>query len=200
MAPLTVSATVLQFTLNTSPLSGTNASLAFDFLNYDPAPNSVIINDFFTDGILGVASTVGDVTGTLIPGPVTLADADLFNEFLQLLTLGNTVSFTLNLTEHAPSGSPFDGFSFYLLNATATLSLFATDDPTRGDALFAMDIDGTPSGIRYPFTYAGTGEPVTWTLEPVTVPLPSTVLLIGAGLLGGLAARRRSGFCAVGRA
>ncbi|MCB1765326.1 MAG: NF038129 family PEP-CTERM protein [Candidatus Competibacteraceae bacterium] len=199
-SPTIAGATVLRFMLDTSSLSGVTATLAFDFLNYDPASNSVTVTDFFTDGILGAASSVGSVTGTLPPGPVTLADSDFFNEFLQPLTLGNTVSFTLNLTEHAPSGSPLDGFSFYLLNATATLSLFATNDPIGGDALFAVDIDGASDGIRYPFDYAGTGDPVTWTLEPVTVPLPSTALLIGAGLLGGLAARRRDSLHTVGRA
>jgi hypothetical protein len=191
-------ATALQFTLDTSSLFGADAHLAFDFLNYDPAPNRVTINAFFTDGTLGAARTLGGAAGTLSPGPVTLTDTDLFNEFLQPITLGNTVSFTLSLTEHAPSGSPQDAFSFFLLDAPSDptqvlLPLFATDDPTGADALFQVDIDGTPNGARYPFVYADISVPVTWTLEPVAVavPLPSTALLLGAGLLGGMAARRR---------
>jgi hypothetical protein len=176
-------------------LSGTSAYLAFDFLNSDPTPNSATISDFLTDGTLGAASTIiteGGVTGTLIPGPVTLTDTEFFNEFRQVITLGKQLSFTLTLTENAPSGSPLDSFSFFLLD-DALSPLFDTDDPTGAGALFAVDIDGAPGGARSPFNYAGAGEPVTWTLEPVAaVPLPSTALLIGAGLLGGLAARRRT--------
>ncbi|HRY14856.1 MAG TPA: NF038129 family PEP-CTERM protein [Candidatus Competibacteraceae bacterium] len=192
VAPLTASATVLQFTLNTSPLSGTNASLAFDFLNYDPASNSVIISDFFTDGILGGASTAGDVTGTLIPGPVTLADTNFFNEFLQAITLGNTLSFTLTLSQQVPSTSPLDSFSFFLLDDLAFFPLFETTAPIGTGALFQVDIDGSPTSALQVFASANPALAVTWIVGPpaTSIPLPSTALLIGAGLLGGFAARR----------
>lgn len=193
-APLIANATALQFTLDTSSLSGTDAYLTFSFINHDSASNSTTVSDFLTDGTLGDASTIltdGDVTGGLIPGPVTLSDTSLRNEFLQLITLGNQVSFILTLTENAPSGMPYDSFSFFLLDDNTSLPLFDTDDPTGAGALFAVDIDGSSSGIRYPFNYVGSGQPVTWTLELVAVPLPSTALLMGAGLLGGLTARRR---------
>jgi hypothetical protein len=184
-------ATTLQVAVDTSALSGTPAYLAFNFINYDPASNSVTIADFFTDGTLGGASTTPGVTGTLLPGPVTLTDADFFNEFLQELTLGSTVSFTLTLTQQAPSGSPPDSFAFFLLDATY-FPLFETTDPAGTGALFAVDIDGTASGALFNFAPTDTASGVTWTIEPVaSVPLPSTAWLIGTGLLGGLAARRR---------
>jgi hypothetical protein len=168
--------------------------LAFDFIDGDSISgnNTVVVSDFYTTVTLGNSSVSGGVTGTLIPGPVKLTDSGFFNEFLQELTLGDTIRFTLNLTEQRASGSPTpDSFVFFLLD-DLLLPLFATTDPTSADALFAVDIDGTSGGVRYNFAYAGTNDPVTWTLEPVaSVPLPSTALLMGAGLLGGLAARRR---------
>ncbi len=131
-----------------------------------------------------------------MPGPVTLTDSDFFNEFLQELTFGSEIRFKLTLTQRAGCGVAVpDSLAVYLLNGSDYFSsppLFSTTDPFSLDALFAVDIDGTPGGTPYLFNYADTGEPVTWTLEPVaSVPLPSTALLVGAGLLGGLAARRR---------
>ena len=196
--PLPASATALQFTLDTSSLSGTVAQLAFDFIDGDGVVNNtVIVSDFYTTGTLGNSSFSGGVTVTNPgPFPVTLTDTDFFNEFLQEITLGNSVSFTLNLTQQAPSGLLPDSFSFFLLNSTATLPLFATTDDLDPDfsagTLFQVDIDGSSNGVVYNFAPADTGSAVTWTVEPVaSVPLPSTALLLGAGLLGGLAARRR---------
>ncbi|CDH44513.1 hypothetical protein BN874_170036 [Candidatus Contendobacter odensis Run_B_J11] len=197
--PTPAHATTLQFSLNTAALNGTAASLAFDFIGNDglAGNNTVVVSNFYTSGTLGNNSFSGGiaVTHPSPPGPfpVTLTDSGFFNEFLQELTLGDTVSFTLNLTEQlASSGSSTpDSFSFFLLDASL-LPLFATSDPLGADALFAVDINGTPSGTRYLFNYAGTGgTPVTWTLEPVAVPLPSTALLVGVGLLGWVAGRRR---------
>ena len=167
--------------------------MAFDFIDGDGVMNNtVVVSDFSTDGTLGTASTSGNVTGTLISGPVTLTDTDFFNEFLQEIALGNSVSFTLNLTENAPSGSPPDSFAFFLLDVVTFLPLFETTDPTSAGALFAVDINGTSSGMLYNFAPTDTGSGVTWIVAPVaSVPLPSTALLIGAGLLGGLAARWR---------
>lgn len=196
--PLPASATALHFTLDTPALAGASASLAFDFLDGDGVVNNTItISDFATDGTLGVVSTLGGASGTLIPGPVTLSDTDFFNEFLQSLTLGTTLSFTLNLTEQAPVGPFADAFSFFLLDASGWLPLLATtDDPDpafSAGTLFQVDIDGSPTGALQVFAPTDPGATVTWTVEPVvSVPLPSTALLLGAGLLGGLAMRRRS--------
>jgi hypothetical protein len=117
-------------------------------------------------------------------------DSDFFNEFLQELTLGDTIRFTLNLTEQRASGSPTpDSFSFFLLDASWS-PLFATTDPLGSNALFAVDLDGTSSGNLQIFTPITAGP--TWTVMPPTsVSLPSTVVLLGAGLLAGIAARRR---------
>ena len=145
---------------------------------------------------MGATDTQGGVAGTLSPGLLTLTDSNFFNVFLQELTFGSEIRFKLTLTQERVAGSQFpDSLAVYLLNGSDYFSsppLFSTTDPFSLDALFAVDIDGTPGGAPYLFNYADTGDPVTWTLEPVaSVPLPSTALLVGAGLLGGLAARRR---------
>ena len=73
---------LLQVNVDTSPLAGTSASVAFDFIDGDASNNnSATISDFSTNGILGSHSISGEVTGTL-PGTITLGDAASFNEFL----------------------------------------------------------------------------------------------------------------------
>jgi hypothetical protein len=83
-----------------------------------------------------------------------------------------------------------DSFSFFLLDDSLfPLPLFATTDPTGADALFIVDIDGTSGGNLQIFDSINTG--VTWTVTPPTaVPLPSTALLLGVGVLGWVAQRR----------
>ena len=194
VAPLTANATALQFTLETPSLSGATAYLAFDFINGDGVVNNTVtISDFATDGTLGVASPTGGASGTLIPGPVTLTDTDLFNSFLQALTLGASLSFTVNLTEQ-PSVALFpDSFAFSLLNDSAFAAVRDHRSVWLGCALclrYRWPIQGDAIHLcpeRNRFT-------VTWAVGPVaSVPLPSTVWLLGAGLLGGLAVRRRGG-------
>jgi len=193
--PAPVSATTLQFTFDAGSLAGTAASLAFDFIDGDgiAGNNTVVVSDFYTTGTLGNSSIMGGVAVTHPgPFPVTLTDSDFFNEFLQELTLGGTIRFTLDLTEQRASGSPTpDSFSFFLLNDSLfPLPLFATTDPLGLDALFAVDIDGISGGDLQIFAPITTGP--TWTVTSATsVPLPSTALLLGAGLLAGIAARRR---------
>jgi hypothetical protein len=135
----------------------------------------------------------GDVSGSLIPGPLTLTNTFLFNSFLQPLTLGNTLSFTLTLTEQSDGGI-LDSFSFSLLDDFFAPLFATTDDPDpdfSGGALFQVDIDGSPDGILRTYAPVDADLAVSWAVAPVAaVPLPSTVWLLGAGWLGGLAARR----------
>lgn len=195
VAPLSASATVLQFTLDTPSLSGTAAYLAFDFIDGDGVSgnNTAVISGFSTDGTLdnNAVEIDGDVSGTLIPGPLTLVDTG-FSSFLQPLTFGSTLSFTLTLTQQSAGGQIPDSFSFSLLD-TFLAPLFATtDDPDpdfSGGALFQVDIDGSHGGEL--LLFEAVDAEVTWTVTPVAaVPLPSTVWLLGTGLLGGFAARR----------
>ncbi len=194
-SPAPARATLLHVTLDTSVLSGVAANLAFDFIGNDgiAGNNTVVVSDFYTSGTLGNSSSLGGVLATHPsppgPFPIALTDTLFFNEFLQELTLGATVSFTLNLTEQWASGSLLpDSFAFFLLDS-ALSPLFATTDPLGLDALFAVDMDGAPSGNLHIFAPISSG--VTWIVTPaVAVPLPSTAWLFGAGILGWVAGRR----------
>ncbi len=63
MIPMSmVLATVIDVEINTASLAGTDAQLAFDFVDGDFAVNnSVTVNSFITDDTLGAASSFGDV-------------------------------------------------------------------------------------------------------------------------------------------
>jgi hypothetical protein len=78
--PAPVSATTLHFSLDTTSLSGTAASLAFDFIAGDSISgnNTVVVSDFYTTGTPGNSSSIGGVTVTHPgPFPVTLTDIGL---------------------------------------------------------------------------------------------------------------------------
>ena len=135
-------------TIDTASLSGTGATLTVDFISGGGTQtNSVSILDFATDGTLvpgGVNS--GSVTGTL-PGTVTLTNASFFNELQQGVTLGNTISFQVDATTNAPTGSSLpDTLSVFLLDPTASYSLTNTNDPTGSDSLLTLQIVGTSGG------------------------------------------------------
>ena len=178
-----------QVNIDTSSLFGTPADIAFDLVSNDSVSNSVLITNFATDGILGLSSTSGGVSGSL-PGDVTLSDAAFFNELLQGITLGNSLSFLLELTESAPLGLTPDQFSLFLLNPLTGFSLVATSDPTGADALFAIDITGAPFGELSTYHSMAQAAPI---------PEPSTLFLLGSGLLGLYRFHRRAGkVCSIG--
>jgi hypothetical protein len=151
--------------------------LAFDFLAGSPVPNNTVtVSNFATDGTLGSVTPSGSVTGSLVPGPLTLTDSSFFNEWLQGITYGTSISFQITTTDKfSPGGIP-DNFSFYLLDSS--LNPFPTSD-TVADSLFSLDLNG-PGSIPQVFTSTVAQALVT----PVTaVPEPSSLSLTAA-LLG----------------
>ena len=162
--------------IDTSSLFGILADIAFDLVSNDAASNLVSITNFATDGILGSSSsTPGSVSGSL-PGDVTLSDVGFFNELLQGITLGDRISFFLEVTENSPSDPLFpDQFSLFLLDPATGVSLVTTSDPTGADALFAIDITGASFGRLS--TYHSMAQ-----VSPV--PEPTTLFLFGSGLAG----------------
>jgi hypothetical protein len=178
----------IQFTIDTTGLSGTSAQLAFDLIDGGAPSNSVSVDSFSTDGILGNVATIGGVTGTL-PGNIIITDTSFFNEYLQDITLGSQISFILNDTANAPGISSFpDGFSFFLLDPLNGLPLASTTDPTGADSLFLINI-GTSNGLEI---YSGQGFSVTTNIlnavpEPNSLVLAITALtLINASTLKSL--------------
>jgi VCBS repeat-containing protein len=124
-------------TLDTSVLAGGDGQLAWDLTDGDFAVNNtVVLTAFTTEGTLGAATTLGGVEGTL-PGRVTMADADFFNELLQSLTFGTSLTFSLHLTSNFVGGVP-DNLAFFLLDPNGS-PLVATD--LLVDALLTIDLD-----------------------------------------------------------
>jgi hypothetical protein len=164
--------------LDTTTLAGTGAQVAFDFIDGGSPANTAVISGFATNGTLGSFATIGSVTGNL-PSTITLADTSFFNEYLHNLTLGTTLSFLLSTTANGPSGaSSPDSFSFFLINPISELSLVPTSDPTGANALFKLDIDGSPQGQLS--VYSVSGGQISVSVTPV--PEPSVLLLMLTGL------------------
>lgn len=173
-----ICASPIEVTVDTSSLSGSIANLAFDLLDGGPPPNSVTISGF-TGGTLGSTIVLsGDVTGTL-PGPITIGDSGGFNEYLQDITLGSSLSFRFDTTGNpADAASSPDGFSFLLLDPDTGTSLISpTADPTGNDALF-LYATGEADPLQI-YT-----EVVQAAEVPSGAPEPGALALAMAGLLG----------------
>jgi len=184
---------MLEVSIDTTTYDGTDGILAFDFLDGDwLVNNSVTVRSFYTDGTLGVATPTGSTSGSLVsPDSVTLTDADFYNSLSQEIHFGSSIYFMLEITEQGSGRPTPDSFSVFLLDNTE-MPLFPTTDFTGADALFAVDIDGTPTGNLQVFSGVGTSSSVTWAVQaPSAVPIPGTAWLLGSALLGGLAARHR---------
>ena len=131
-----------QVTVDTTSLAATQMQLAFDFIDGGLPSNTVTVSGFTTNGSLGVSSISGGVSG-MLPGTVALTDSSFFNEYLQLITLGTSLSFLLDATALGPDfGSAPDSFSFFLLDPSTGFPV-ATDDPTGAGALLTLDIGGS---------------------------------------------------------
>ena len=184
--------TVIDVSIDTLALTGTGAALAFDLVDGDGANNTVTVSNFASDGVLGGDSSLGGVTGSL-PGVVVLDDLLLLNSLEQAITLANSVSFTLTLTENNAGGVP-DTFSFYLLDGLGGLPLYPTSSPFGDGALFSMEFD-SPGLVITDLYNPQPGNPsalVTLTGDVILrMPEPSTWILFPIALLGSVAVKRR---------
>jgi hypothetical protein len=178
------SAWAFAFNINvdTTGLSGTAASLAFDFINGDGVTNNTAqISNFLTGGSFdpNLGTLTGDVSG-LLNSTVTFSDTSFFNEFLQPITLGNAFQFQLDTTNAFAGGTP-DSFSFFILDSNG-LPLVTTTDGTGANALFALDLTGTGVGNLSVFTPTQT-NPTTWSVTPVqNIPEPGCLWLMLIGV------------------
>jgi hypothetical protein len=143
-------------TIDTTAVKGTEGALVFDLTSSNEGPNTTTILDYSHDGTSGLPETQGglvqgDIILLLNPAPVTtIEDGFFFNELLiPFESFGTHITFTLQLSENpapGPQGIP-DEFTLFILDSEG-LPLLATSDPLGADALFAICIDGSPSGQR----------------------------------------------------
>jgi hypothetical protein len=184
-------ASVYQVTMGTGALAGTQAQLAFDFIDGGAPSQSLVISHFAGNATLGAQTATGGVTGSL-PGSVTLSDAEFFNELLAGVTLGSTLSFRFEPAAGHPAAlSVPDAFTFLLLDATGTAPLFDTTDASGGSALLRFDIDGSAAGGLNVFAAAQQRVSISVTALLPAVPEPATGWMLGLGLMAMNLGRRR---------
>jgi hypothetical protein len=180
LAQASWAAIIYDVNINTSGLSGVSGMLAFDLINGDGVMNNTVsVTQLATNG-----------TG-LDTSDFSISDVLFFNEVQRGLTLGTSLSFSISVTTNFASGTP-DGFSFFLLNGAGTASLVTTTDPTGADSLFAIDLNGTSSGLLA--TYSATNsQGISVTVTPQTsAPIPEpTSLAIWLLVAAGFAVRSR---------
>jgi hypothetical protein len=181
---LAVSVTV---TLGTSVLQGTDARLEFNLFDGDfiLGNSSATVDGLTTDGTLNAAECLVSCTGG---PPYTISDSEGFGQFLQDLTLGNAVSFTLDFMRNFSTGDA-DLLVLSLLDSGTNFTLVDTnlDDPVAPvpfqDALLVVNLAN--GSLRLPtFTDPGIS---------VRVPEPGTALLALTGFLLLLGWRIRPG-------
>lgn len=174
-------------TVTTAPIQGVPGFVIFDFIGGSPLfNNNATVSGFTTNAILGGATTSGAVSGTLTPGPLVLSDTAFLSEWNQSATFGTAMSFQLTLDTNFVLGGIPDEFSFFLEDSTGTP--FATSDPTGADALFVVDITGSPLTPQV-FTSSSASANVTLVS---TVPESPTLclMLYSIGFAGTLAKKR----------
>ena len=157
-------------TIATAPVSGTTGYLAFDLIGGIPfQDNTAKVTDFSTDATLGSASTSGDVTGSLTPGPLTLIADQFFNEWLQPVTFGTFTTFVLDVTTAYATGSTPDSFAFFLLDPTQIP--LPTSDPSGAGSVFAIELTGAAPQV---FTSTNPTPQFSATVTPFTATPEST--------------------------
>lgn len=187
--PLTAWSYSLNVNVDTSGFTGTAATLAFDFIEGDGATNNTVqVSNFLPNGSYSSGPNTGDVSGSL-SSTVFLGDSSFFNEFLQQITLGNSLQFHIETSNlFNPGGLVPDSFAFFILDELGSFPLFTTTDGSG--ALFAVDLTGANDGLS---VFTSTVGP-SWTVQSSpggSVPTPGTLSLLVAGIWGAYLSRKR---------
>jgi hypothetical protein len=194
-APAAAASITYAVHVDTSALAGTQGFLDLQFLpgGADALAATASITSFnaFDTTLAATGDVTGDAAG-LLPDAVTLGNSQGFNDLFQGVTFGQQFSFLLTLAGDAlsPGAPPLSGTAFSLL-------LFGNDGFTP---LLTIDPDGRiaalqigPTGQVGVQTFArtvGAGSVAT-VQEVAAVPEPTTLLLVGSGIVALVAQRRR---------
>jgi hypothetical protein len=190
--PLVRGDVIYSVTVDTTPLAAVAGYMAFDLTGGFPLQDNVAtITGFSSSSTLATSSTSGDVSGSLIPGPLTLTADQFFNEWLQGATFASGLTtFTLDLTTNLAASAIPDNFSFFLLDSTFTP--FDTSDPSGANSLFSIDLTGANTS---PQVYTSSFATATVSPAVSSVPEPGSVwLAVSAALAAGCFRGRRRGF------
>ncbi|MBL8179681.1 MAG: PEP-CTERM sorting domain-containing protein [Bryobacterales bacterium] len=171
-------------TVNVPNLSNDNLALVFQLTNANSAGNTATITNFqFNNAAVnGALSFVGGGSGS-IAGGVVITDTsnpNLATIPFQPSTSVASVTFNVNLTENFTNPGVGDFFGMNILQNGNPLN---SNDPSGADLFLAALIGAngvSPVGYEFVRGIAVTvGDPFP---ENGTVPEPSTLLLMGAGL------------------
>lgn len=194
ISPCIAQADTFGVSVDTSSLIGNSAGpyelgfLLIDASGTGDGNNTVAISNFAfgggSPGPVDPSGTIGGASGNLT-STVTLTDNSFFNALSASFTPGSTLSFSVNMTTNPDStidpstGLTGDQFDFLIFNSAN--QAIATTDPTGGNT-FANATVG-PSGL--------TVQEFAIPTATTPVPEPSTVFLLGFGLVLLIAFSRR---------
>ncbi|MEQ1529730.1 MAG: NF038129 family PEP-CTERM protein [Methylococcales bacterium] len=188
---LSVNATTVNVSVDTSALYGSASFMVFDFLDGDATPdNNVTISNFnFGGGVASLSppvySCTSDSTGVACAGiygdlnsAVTMNDQfDFYNEFVGQFSMGSVLSFTLDYSANFAGGTP-DSFLFSLLDGNG--NVIPTSDPLGTDTLLNVDL----SSLGIIDVSGGTGPNTVASPVVTAVPEPGIWVLMFWGMLG----------------
>ena len=175
-------------TVDTTAFGSDPIAVGFTLVSGDGSVNTVTLSGFDFGGGAAVPGTAdcslgGNSCSGDLEASVVLQDLDPTVVFSQLFSPGSAFSFLLD-SSNAISGPVPDQFAMFICSAT----ICGSDDPSG--ALLKLDLVGgeiTPASFQmFGFAEFQVAAPVA-----TAVPEPSTVLLIGAGIIAA-AHRRRS--------
>jgi hypothetical protein len=175
--------------LDTTAIQGTTGTFDLEFSpgGVGTLAATATITDFATDGTgLSVNTTDGDVSGTLLPGPVTINNIFALNDLLENITFGTTMSFTVDLSgAGVTSPNPaVPGSSFGLTLYDDSFNPLLTTDPAGTVVTLNLNPDGSTTPLTFPASSGG--SPVAQAIEQGagTVPEPSSFCLLTLALVG----------------
>jgi len=190
LAPLPARAgLIFEIAANTTAIQGVSGS--FD-LEYNPGGVGTLaatatITNFLTDGTgLSLNTTDGDVSGSLLPGPLTINNTFALNDFLENITFGTNIDFTVTLSGPGVSSpdSTLPGSSFGFTLYDSSFNSLLTIDPAGTVVTINLNPDGSTTVSTFPSDESGGAPAGDASQQLVVVPEPSSVIIFSIGLFG----------------